>query len=138
MSVDQITDEEFFKLYKGNNDVREIVDGIQMKHHVHHSQKGKPGYNESNIATATREAKETVSKLIKPHGNSETGHGSSNHENHSSPGFSLPQLTHTQYGVGLAATVGLLFILVSGGAAAPLAAMGYKSAASYAATAYVL
>ena len=110
MSVDELTDKAFFELYQGNPQIKQLVDGIQMKYRVHSSQKGQPGYNEKNISTATKEAKETVSHIIQQqkHGHGET-HNADSHKNPESHGFKLPQFTGTQAAFGL----GLAFLVVA-------------------------
>ena len=65
MAIDDLTDEAFFDLYRSNPQIKDLVDDIQKKYHVHSSQKGQPDYNESNIPTAMKEAKETVQRLLK-------------------------------------------------------------------------
>lgn len=64
MAIDELTDKEFFKLYQENPKVKELVEGIQKKYNVHYSQTKKP--NPENVSAATKEAKETVKKLLKP------------------------------------------------------------------------
>ncbi len=64
MAVDELTDEAFFDLYQKNPQIKQIVDNVQKKYHTHFSQKGQPGYNESNIPIAMKDAKETVQQLL--------------------------------------------------------------------------
>lgn len=64
MAIDDLTDEALFDLYQKNPGIRSLVDGIQQKYHVHHSQKDKPDYNKANIPIAAKEVKEKVSQLL--------------------------------------------------------------------------
>ena len=64
MAIDDLTDEAFFEAYQKNPQVKNIVDSIQKKYHVHHSQKNEPDYNEDNTPMATKEAKETIKNLL--------------------------------------------------------------------------
>jgi hypothetical protein len=63
MSLDKLTDDEFFKLYNGNLQIKELVDDIQKKYHAHSSQKGQPGYDPGNTAWY-KEAKKAVGGII--------------------------------------------------------------------------
>ena len=137
MAIDELTDEELFNAYQSNSQIKDLVDGIQRKHHVHSSQKGQPDYSEDNIPNATREAKEAVSRLINSQNNVHSEAGHHNEEKHGM--FSFPRLTQQGAAFGLAALVLALAALSTFGAAAPMAAVGYKAAtaaSAYAASAY--
>ena len=62
MAIDELTDEAFFKLYQKNPEVKKLVEGIQKKYHVHHSQTKDP--DREKVSAATKESKDIVKHLI--------------------------------------------------------------------------
>ena len=123
MSVDELTDEAFFDLYKNNPQIRGLVDEIQVdeiqkQHHAHKSQEGQPGYDPGNKEWYV-EAKDTVSKLIKKQ-------KPQTHEK--SPGL-FGVITQPKAALGLIAIVLMLGMMAS-----PVGATaGYQATAAYAA-----
>ncbi len=112
MSIDELTDEEFFKVYQSNPQVKGLVDGIQKKYHAHSSQKEQSGYDPDNKEWLS-DAKETVRKIIQKqmHMAPETGHAASGHKKDEFSGFKLPSLSRPQAAVGLGLTVLVLAAL---------------------------
>jgi len=142
MTVDELTDDAFFELYKKNPQIKVLVDDIQRKYNVHASQKGQSGYNEGNIPIAFKEAKETVQQLLTQQQEVEQATKTAQTEKGTSPAkkpsgpFGFPILTKTQAAFGLATIVVGLFALSSLGAAAPVATAVYNTA--YMAPAYMI
>ena len=64
MAIDELTDEAFFEAYQKNPKIRELVDGIQRKYHVHTDQKDQPDYKPNNTPLANKEAREAVAQLV--------------------------------------------------------------------------
>ena len=62
MAIDDLTDEAFFNLYQKNPQIRELVEGIQKRYHVHSSQTKEP--DPKNVSAATKEAKGVVKQWI--------------------------------------------------------------------------
>ena len=120
MSVNELTDDAFFDLYKNNPQITGLVDEIQKEHHAHKSQEGQPGYDPGNREWYPQ-AKRTVSDLIKKQ-------KPQTHEK-SSGLFGFGQLTQPKAALGLMAIVLMLGMMTG-----PIgAAAGYKAATAYAA-----
>ena len=108
MSVDELTDDEFFKLYQTNPQVKGLVEDIQRKYNVHSSQTNNPKHKD--VSAATKEAKETINNIIhQQKGGHVSGDDSAEHEKPKPHGFSLPALTRPQTALGL----GLTFIVLA-------------------------
>ena len=115
MSLDELTDDEFFKFYNGSPEIKKLVDGIQMKYHAHSSQKGQPGYDPGNMAWY-EEAKSAVSGLV---GKQEHKLETPSHKAHGPAHTTTAMSTTTKSLMGLAAVVTLIL------AASGLPAMPY-------------
>ena len=110
MSLDKLTDDEFFKLYNRSPEIKKLVDGIQMQYHAHSSQKGQPGYDPGNMAWYA-EAKEAVSGIIEAQKNkAEAPNHQATHEA-THPTSLSPRF---KAGLGLAAIVTFMVIAASG------------------------